>query len=92
MTLINDIASFIIFVFCCWCVLDLRVHTRLAGTVALSFVGLCALLNIGRPDYAAMVPENYATLFTVSLAIGAVWFWWRWEDPRTEHRDFWDAS
>ena len=86
MTLINTVANLILFIFCVWAVLDLRVHTKLLGTVVLSLVGIFALLNIGQPTYFGMLPEYYTTGLSIALAIAAIWFWWRWEDPRKRER------
>lgn len=80
--LINNVSNGIILAFCLWCVIDLRVHTGFAGTLALSTVGMCAFLNISTPNWFGLIPAQYATAFNVSLALSALWFFMRWKDPR----------
>lgn len=84
--LINNISNIIILAFCLWCVIDLRVHTGFAGTLALSSVGIFAFLNISTPNWFGLIPEQYATAFNVSLALSSIWFFIRWKDPRGRDR------
>lgn len=83
LTIINQIASGMLFALSLWALLSHRVPTRSMGTVVLFFVNSAALGNIGSVNACHSAPE---VVLNTAVAAAALWGFWQ---VQVRHRVIW---